>query len=111
MVRVRTALGKTRVIEVNVGARYGTNQKVSHLRCHLSDVTEKVRAEREVRLRSVELTQVNEQLRRINRELEDLKDRYSDLYENAPAMYFSVDIEGKVIECNQTMLSTLQSVA
>jgi PAS domain S-box-containing protein len=107
VVRVRTALGKSRVIEVNVGARYGSNQKVSHLRCHLSDVTEKVRAERELRLRSVELTQVNEQLRRINRELEDLKDRYGDLYENAPAMYFTVDIEAKVIECNQTMLSTL----
>ena len=107
VVRVRTALGNARVIEVNVGARYGSNQKVSHLRCHLSDVTEKVRAEREIRVRSVELTQVNEQLRRINRELEDLKDRYGDLYENAPAMYFTVDIEAKVIECNQTMLSTL----
>ena len=107
VVRVQTAMGKTRAIEVNVGTRYGTNQKVSHLRCHLSDVTEKVRAEREVRLRSVELTQVNEQLRRINRELEELKNRYSDLYENAPAMYFSVDVEGKVFECNQTMLSTL----
>jgi PAS domain S-box-containing protein len=107
VVRVQTALGKTRAIEVNVGARYGSNQRVSHLRCHLSDVTEKLRAEREVRLRSLELTQVNEQLRRINRELEELKDRYSDLYENSPAMYFSVDVEGNVIECNQTMLSTL----
>ncbi len=67
--------------------------------------------ERELRLRSVELTQVNEQLRRINRELEDLKDRYGDLYENAPAMYFSVDLEAKVIECNQTMLSTLHRLA
>ena len=108
VVRIHTAFGKTRAIEVNVGARYGSNQKVSHaLRCHLSDVTEKVRAEREVRLRSLELIQVNEQLRRINRELEELKDRYSDLYENAPAMYFSIDVEGKVIECNQTMVSTL----
>jgi PAS domain S-box-containing protein len=107
VVRVHTAMGKTRAIEVNVGARYASNQKVSHLRCHLSDVTEKVRAEREVRLRSVELTQVNEQLRRINRELEELKNRYSDLYENAPAMYFSIDVEGRVFECNQTLLSTL----
>ena len=46
--RVRTAHGKTRAIEVNVGARYGTNQKVTHLRCHLTDVTDKVRAEREL---------------------------------------------------------------
>ena len=46
VVRIRTAHGTTRAIEVNVGARYGTNQKVTHLRCHLTDVTDKVRAER-----------------------------------------------------------------
>src|SRR5262249_61244090 len=65
VVRLRTALGKTHAIEVNVGARYGTNQRVSHLRCHLTDVTDKVRADRELRLRTLELTQVNEQLRKI----------------------------------------------
>ncbi len=52
VVRMRTAYGKTRAIEVNVGARYGANQKVTHLRCHLTDVTDKVRAERELRLRN-----------------------------------------------------------
>jgi PAS domain S-box-containing protein len=107
VVRLSTAQGEMRAIEVNVGARYGTNQRISHLRCHLTDVTEKLQAEREQKLRTRELTQVNEQLRRINRELEELKDRYSDLYENAPAMYFSVDPAGVVIECNETMLSTL----
>lgn len=107
VVRIRTAYGKTRAIEINVGARYGANQKVTHLRCHLTDVTDQVRAERELRLRSLELTQVNAQLRKINRELEELKNRYSDLYENAPAMYFSLDLNGVVTECNQTMLLTL----
>jgi PAS domain S-box-containing protein len=107
VVRLRTAHGKTRAIEVNVGARYGTSLTVTHLRCHLTDVTDKVRAERELRLRTLELTQVNEQLRRINRELEELKDRYTDLYENAPAMYLSLDTQAVVIECNQTMLTTL----
>jgi PAS domain S-box-containing protein len=77
VVRVRTAHGSTRAIEVNVGARYGTDQKVTHIRCHLTDVTDKVRADRELKLRSLELTQVNEQLRRINRELEELKDTLS----------------------------------
>jgi PAS domain S-box-containing protein len=73
VVRVRTAHGSTRAIEVNVGARYGSNQKVTHLRCHLTDVTEKVQAERALKLRTLELTQVNEQLRQINRELEEVK--------------------------------------
>ena len=40
--------------------------------------------------------------------LMELKDRYTDLYENSPAMYFSLDTQGKVIECNQTMLTTLK---
>jgi PAS domain S-box-containing protein len=77
IVRVRTSHGSIRAIEVNVGARYGTNQKVTHLRCHLTDVTDKVRAERALKLRTLELTQVNEQLRGINRELEALKDTLS----------------------------------
>jgi len=79
IIRIRTAQGKTKAIEVNAGARYTSNHQVSYLRCHLADVTVKVRAERELRLRTRELTQVNEQLRRINRELEELKDRYSEI--------------------------------
>jgi PAS domain S-box-containing protein len=107
ILRVRTARGKSRFIEVNAGARYGTNQRVMHVRCHITDVTAKVRAERALRIRTRELTVVNEQLRRINRELHELKDRYSDLYENAPAMYFSLDPNGLLIECNRTLLATL----
>jgi PAS domain S-box-containing protein len=107
IVRVRTAQGKIRDVEVNVGARYEKIPIVSHLRCHLTDVTDKVQAERELRMRTHELTRANEQLRRINRELVELKDRYTDLYQNSPAMYFSLDTQGKVIECNQTMLNTL----
>ena len=80
---------------------------MAHLRCHLTDVTDKIKAERELRLRTRELTQVNEQLRQINRELEELKDRYRDLYQNAPAMYYSLDADGRLIDCNETLLQTL----
>jgi len=107
VLRIRTAEGKPRAIEMNVGARYGSDTKVSHLRCHVTDVTAKVRSERELRLRTRELTQVNEQLRIINRELEELKERYRDLYQNAPAMYFSLDDRGRFLECNDTLLRTL----
>ncbi len=107
VIRIRTAQGKTKAIEVNAGARYDSSQQVSYLRCHITDVTSKVNAERELKLRTRELIQLNEQLRGINRELEELKDRYTDLYENAPAMYFSMDAQGRLIECNQTFLSTL----
>lgn len=107
IVRIRTASGKARAIELNVGARYGPEMSVSHLRCHITDVTAKLRADRELRLRTRELMQVNEQLRLMNREIEELKERYRDLYENSPAMYFSLDNRGAVLECNDTLLRTL----
>jgi PAS domain S-box-containing protein len=111
VVRIRTGHGKTKIIEVNASARYGSDQEVKYVRCHLTDVTDKVRAERELRVRTRELTQVNEQLRVINRELSALKDRYWDLYHNAPAMYFSLDDQGRLLECNQTFLTTLRRAA
>ena len=107
ILRIRTANGRPRAIEMNIGARYASDLTVSHLRCHITDVTAKVRAEREARLRTRELTQVNDQLRTINRELEELKERYRDLYQNAPAMYFSLDVKGCILECNDTLLRTL----
>ena len=106
ILRIRTAHGK-KAIEMNVGARYGADMSISHLRCHVTDVTAKVRAEREARLKAREIEQANEQLRLINRELEELKERYLDLYQNAPAMYFSLDVDGKFLECNDTFLRTL----
>jgi len=106
VLRIRTARAK-KAIELNVGVRYGPDLNISHLRCHITDVTEKLRAERELLLRTRELTRLNEQLREINRELEDLKDRYSDLYHNAPAMYFSLDEQGRVLDCNDTLLLSL----
>lgn len=107
VIRIKTAFARGKAIELNVSARYGADLAVTHLRCHITDVTDKVRAERELKLRTRELTQLNEQLRMINREMEDLQDRYRDLYQHAPAMYFTLDPEGRVLECNDTMLRTL----
>ena len=105
--RIRTAVGKPRAVLMNIGARYGPGMDVRHLRCHLTDVTAKLRAERDQKLRTRELTRVNEQLRLINRELEELKERYRDLYQNAPTMYFSIDNQGRFLDCNETLVRTL----
>jgi PAS domain S-box-containing protein len=107
ILRIKTAQGTPKAVEMNIGVRYGTDGGVSHLRCHLTDVTDKLRAERELKLRTRELTQVNEQLRQINRELEELKDRYRDLYQKAPAMYYSLQMDGLILDCNETLLHTL----
>jgi PAS domain S-box-containing protein len=105
--RIKTAKGESKAIEVNVSVRYEPDMTVSHLRCHVADVTAKVRASRELKRRTRELTLVNQQIRQTNRELQELKDRYSDLYQNAPAMYFSLDDRGYLLECNNTLLRTL----
>ena len=105
--RVRTAGGETKAVEMNVSVRYGPNLTAAHLRCHVTDVTAKVKASRELRRRTRELIRANEQLRGINRELQELKDRYGDLYHNAPAMYFSLDGRGRFLDCNDTLLRSL----
>jgi PAS domain S-box-containing protein len=105
--RIKTAKGDRKIIEVNAGVRYGADLAVNHLRCHITDVTAQIRASRELRRRTRELTLVNQQLRQTNRELQELKDRYGDLYQNAPAMYFSLDERGYLLECNNTLLRTL----
>ena len=105
--RIRTARDEVKAIELHVAVRYSPDARPHHVRVRMADMTKKVRAERELRRRTKELIDVNAQLRRINRELEDVKDRYSDLYQNAPAMYFSLDAKGAIVECNDTLLETL----
>ena len=105
--RIADARGEARAVEINVGVRYAPDMTVTHLRAHLTDVTDRLRAGKELRRRTKELTQANQQLRRINRELQELKDRYSDLYQNAPAMYFTLDECQVIRDCNDTMLRAL----
>src|SRR5690606_21398481 len=72
---VKTGRGQWRAIEMDVGVRYGVDGRAVHLRCHVTDVTPKLRAERAVRRRTKELARANTALERMNRELEELKDR------------------------------------
>lgn len=105
--RILTIGGDRKAIELNVSTRYGADGSAVYLRCHVTDVTDRLRARREERKRTRELIRLNEQLRSTNRALAELKDRYSDLYQNAPAMYFSLDHEGRILVCNDTLLRTL----
>lgn len=67
-------------------------------------------------IRNNELLNTQEELQTLNENLEELveertaelkmnEQKYQDLYDNAPAMFMSVDyLTGKVIECNETLL-------
>ena len=105
--RVLTLEGVRKAVELNVSARYSADLTVAYLRCHLTDVTDRLNARREQRRKTRELLRLNDELRRANAELVTAQNRYSDLYQNAPAMYFSLDFQGRILVCNRTMLRTL----
>jgi PAS domain S-box-containing protein len=61
----------------------------------------------ELRVHQVELKMQNDELRRIQVELEQARDRYRHLYDFAPAAYFSVDQKGAVTQANLTAAALL----
>jgi len=105
--RLQLRGGTERNVQIDVLTRYTTDNKPLHLRCHFLDITERIRSDHELRLRTEQLSQTNERLQRINRDLERLKESYRDLYHNAPVLYFSLDPLGHIASCNETMLRAL----
>jgi PAS domain S-box-containing protein len=96
-----------RYLQVDVMVSYEERGIPQHLRCHFTDVTERVVTERELLRRTHEVSEANTKLRKINEDLERLKDSYRDLYHHAPVLYFSLDPEGHLVAFNETMLATL----
>ena len=61
----------------------------------------------ELRVHQIELEMQNEELRRAQKEIEESRNRYSDLYDFAPIGYFTLDTNGVIIEVNLTGASKL----
>ncbi len=56
----------------------------------------------ELQVHQIELEMQNEELQRVNTENEELKNKYFELYELAPAGYLTLDRNGKILEINLT---------
>jgi PAS domain S-box-containing protein len=61
----------------------------------------------ELRVHQVELDMQNEELRRVQLEIEASRNRYSDLYDFAPVGYITASEKGLILEANLTICSML----
>ena len=61
----------------------------------------------ELRVHQIELEMQNDELRRIEAELEKARDRYSHLYDFAPVGYVTVNEKGTIVESNLTAATKL----
>ena len=61
----------------------------------------------ELRIHQVELEMQNEELRRLNTELDTVRARYFDLYDLAPVGYLTISEKGLILEVNLTCATIL----
>jgi PAS domain S-box-containing protein len=66
-----------------------------------------VRAIQELTVHQVELEMQNEELRRIQGELDAARERYFDLFDQAPVGYCTLSPEGLILEANRTAMALL----
>ncbi|MDZ7753123.1 MAG: PAS domain S-box protein [Gammaproteobacteria bacterium] len=61
----------------------------------------------DLQVHEIELELQNDELRRTQNDLDDIRERYQDLFDQAPIGYLLVDREGRLIEANGTMADLL----
>jgi PAS domain S-box-containing protein len=96
-----------RFLQMDLMTCYNDDGQPINLRCHFTDITDRVQTERELRRITTEVSEANARLRQSNLEMERLKESYRDLYHHAPVLYFSLDGEGKLVAFNESFLRAL----
>ncbi|MFA7231327.1 MAG: PAS domain S-box protein [Victivallaceae bacterium] len=75
--------------------------------CIATDITERRQTEEALRIHQIELKMQNEELRRIQTNMETEKVRYFDLYDLAPVGFCTLSEKGLIIEANITAAASL----
>ncbi|MEN6384048.1 MAG: PAS domain S-box protein, partial [Phycisphaerales bacterium] len=75
-------------------------RKYDYLKKHNTGPVTK--ATEELWIHQIELEMQNEEIRKTQKELEEAKQKYSDLFDFAPVGYFIIDRDGNIIEANLT---------
>jgi two-component system, NtrC family, sensor kinase len=75
VLRLHSRSGQWHYMRISTQARYELDGRLNHIRCNLRDVTDRVRAEHELRRRTDQLLAANEQLRQTNLELKKTQDQ------------------------------------
>ena len=61
----------------------------------------------DLQVHQIELEMQNDELRRLQQDLENERDKYSDLYDFSPVSYFSMNEKGIILEANLTAAATV----
>lgn len=101
------APSQVRHVRLCVRPHFDARGIVSELRCAFVDRSLLANAELALGRCQAELSQARRRLQRLSQDLDRLKESYRDLYHNAPVMYFSLDVEGRLVTFNDTLVRTL----
>ena len=69
---------------------------------HQQPLTERTKLIEDLKIHQVELETQTEELYRAQREVQESRDRYRDLYDYAPVAYVTLEKDGRIVEANLT---------